>query len=174
MSVREYIGARYVMKFADPIQHASDTAYEPLTVVQYQGASYISKQYVPIGIDISNDDYWILMADYDAQIEQYRSEVETFSGSIEANTDDISSLKSIIPSTSFDSTNTVKAYIDNIKNIIPASAFDSTNTVKAAIDELSAFDIEIDSRMDTAEGSISDILSNYVYTFNTFTDAINA
>lgn len=74
MSVREYIGARYIMKFADPIQHDSTKSYEPLTVVQYEGASYISRKAVPVGIAITNTEYWIRMADFNAQIELYRQE----------------------------------------------------------------------------------------------------
>lgn len=142
MSVREYIGARYVMKFADPIQHDSTTAYEPLTVVQYQGASYISKQYVPIGISISNDDYWILLADFNSQIEQYREEVRTFDDRITANATDIDTIESKLPTSDFSSSSTVKDAIDavstNVTNtaaLLPASAFTSTNTVKKYVDD---------------------------------------
>ena len=72
MSVREYIGARYVPLFADPIDWDSTKTYEPLTVVYNQGSSYTSRQYVPAGIDISNDTYWARTGNYNAQIEQYR------------------------------------------------------------------------------------------------------
>ena len=78
MSVREYIGARYVPLFADPIDWDSTKTYEPLTIVYNQGNSYTSRQYVPAGIDISNDVYWVRTGNYNAQIEQYRSEVATF------------------------------------------------------------------------------------------------
>lgn len=76
MSVREYIGARYVPKFADPIQWSDENAYEPLTIVSNEGNSYTSKQYVPIGIGISNEDFWALTGNYNAQIEQYRQEAK--------------------------------------------------------------------------------------------------
>ena len=85
MSVREYIGARYVPLFADPIDWDSTKTYEPLTVVYNQGNSYTSRQYVPAGIDISNDTYWARTGNYNAQIEQYRSEVATFNGRITTN-----------------------------------------------------------------------------------------
>ena len=85
MSVREYIGARYVPLFADPIDWDSTKTYEPLTVVYNQGNSYTSRQYVPAGIDISNDTYWARTGNYNAQIEQYRYEVATFDDRITTN-----------------------------------------------------------------------------------------
>lgn len=73
MSVREYVGARYV-----PIvvgEWDNTRTYEPLMVVTYQGASYTSRQYVPAGIEITNESYWVLSANYNAQVEAYRQEV---------------------------------------------------------------------------------------------------
>ena len=85
MSVREYIGARYVPLFADPIDWDSTKTYEPLTIVYNQGNSYTSRQFVPAGIDISNDTYWALTGNYNAQVEQYRKEVATFDDRITTN-----------------------------------------------------------------------------------------
>ena len=82
MSVREYIGARYVPKFADPIQWSNENTYEPLTIVLNEGNSYTSKQFVPVGIDISNEDFWALTGNYNAQIEQYRQEVSRLSDKV--------------------------------------------------------------------------------------------
>ena len=93
MSVREYIGARYVPLFADPIDWDSTKTYEPLTVVYNQGNSYTSRQYVPAGIDISNDTYWARTGNYNAQIEQYRSEVATFDDRITTNETNITDLQ---------------------------------------------------------------------------------
>ena len=93
MSVREYIGARYVPLFADPIDWDSTKTYEPLTIVYNQGNSYTSRQYVPAGIDISNDTYWARTGNYNAQIEQYRSEVATFDGRITTNETNITDLQ---------------------------------------------------------------------------------
>ena len=76
MAVREYVGARYVPLFSDPLQWSNTQTYEPLTIVLNQGNSYTSRQFVPTGIDISNEDYWALTGNYNAQIEQYRQEVK--------------------------------------------------------------------------------------------------
>lgn len=86
MAVTQYIGARYVPLFADPIEWSSATAYEPLTIVTHQGNSYTSRQYVPVGIDITNDEFWASTGNYNAQVEQYRQEVQTFNNRITANT----------------------------------------------------------------------------------------
>ena len=84
MSVREYIGARYVPVFADPIQWDPTSIYEPLTVVTDQGASYVSRRYVPEGIQLNNGEYWVLWADFNAQLQHYIDEVEAFDGRIDA------------------------------------------------------------------------------------------
>ena len=78
MAVTQYVGARYVPIFADPLDWSNKNTYEPLTIVQHEGNSYTSRQYVPTGIDISNEDYWALTGNYNAQIEQYRTEVKAF------------------------------------------------------------------------------------------------
>lgn len=78
MAVTQYVGARYVPLFADPLDWDSTREYEPLTIVYNAGNSYTSRQYVPTGIDINNDDYWALTGNYNAQIEQYRQEVRAF------------------------------------------------------------------------------------------------
>lgn len=97
MAVRQYIGARYVPIFGRPgeesIQWDNSGPYEPLTVVLHQGNSYTSRQFVPAGIDITNENYWAETGNYNAQVEQYRQEVMTFDDAIEANTDDITTLK---------------------------------------------------------------------------------
>lgn len=84
MAVRQYIGSRYVPVFAKPIDWTNERTYESLTIVYHQGNSYTSKQAVPLGIDISDETYWALTGNYNAQIEQYRQEVQAFNGRISA------------------------------------------------------------------------------------------
>ena len=83
--VRQYVGARYVPVFADPMEWSDQREYEPLTIVIYQGNSYTSMQSVPVGVDISNTAYWVLTGNYNAQIEAYRQEVLAYDGRITAN-----------------------------------------------------------------------------------------
>ena len=93
MAVTQYIGARYVPLFADPMQWDSTKTYEPLTIVYNGGNSYTSRQYVPAGIQIDDDAYWALTGNYNAQIEQYRAEVARYDGRITAVEDDTAQLK---------------------------------------------------------------------------------
>ena len=90
MTVREYIGARYIPLFCGEWDNTK--AYESLSVVTYQGDSYTSMKAVPVGVDISNESYWLVSGIYNAQIEQYRNEVKTYDARIEANADAINNL----------------------------------------------------------------------------------
>lgn len=85
MGTRQYIGARYVPAFADPIQWDNKRIYEPLTMVTYLNNTYTSKKPVPQGVDINNTNYWALTGNYNAQVEQYRREVEEYKQDVEAN-----------------------------------------------------------------------------------------
>jgi hypothetical protein len=83
--VRQYVGARYVPVFADPLEWSDQRGYEPLTIVAYQGNSYTSMQSVPVGVDINNTAYWAQTGNYNAQIEAYRQEVLAYDERITAN-----------------------------------------------------------------------------------------
>lgn len=85
MAVTQYVGARYVPLFAEPLEWDNTKTYEPLTIVYNNGNSYTSRQYVPTGIDITNTHYWALTGNYNAQIEQYREEVQRYDARITAN-----------------------------------------------------------------------------------------
>ena len=80
---RQYIGARYVPKFADPIEWNDQTSYEALTIVNYMGASYTSKKAVTAGIRPTNTEYWAVTGNYNAQVEAYRQEVARCEENIE-------------------------------------------------------------------------------------------
>ena len=79
---REYVGMRYVPVFGrrgeDSIEWDGGVGtYEPLTIVTHDGDSYTSRQYVPVGVDISNGDYWAETGNYDAQVEEYLLETRS-------------------------------------------------------------------------------------------------
>lgn len=74
MSIREYVGARYVPKFFDnegSNEWAAGVVYEPLTIVTYLNNSYTSKIPVPanIGNPANNPRYWVLTGNYNAQLD---------------------------------------------------------------------------------------------------------
>ena len=72
---QQYIGARYVPVFAEPIEWDINKPYESLTIVTYQGNSYTSKCAVPGGTEITNTRYWAKTGDYNAQVAEYRAAV---------------------------------------------------------------------------------------------------
>ena len=84
MATRQYVGARYVPKFAEPIVWDIATGYEALTIVTYNNTSYTSKKPVPAGTPITNSEYWVATGNYNAQVEQYRQEVERLAEKIYA------------------------------------------------------------------------------------------
>lgn len=104
----EYTGMRYVPVFADPPEWSSANSYEPLEIVIHQGNSYTSKTFVPVGIDISDPQYWALTGNYNAQVEQYRQEVLKFDGRIAKNTKDIAKNANDIAA--------VKTVVDNLES----------------------------------------------------------
>ena len=74
MAIRNYVGARYVPKFADPVEWQANTSYEAMVIVTYNNASYTSKVPVPptVGNPADNSNYWALTGNYNAQVEEYR------------------------------------------------------------------------------------------------------
>ena len=101
--MRKYVGSRYVPIFGrigdETLSWDNTKPYEPLTIVLYNGNSYTSRQFVPIGTPIENTDYWALTANYNAQIQQYRN--------------DLDALGAKLPEGDFSSTDTVKKYVDD-------------------------------------------------------------
>ena len=82
MPTRQYVGARYVPKFADPIEWDNTRAYEALEIVTNLGTSYTSKKAVPVGVAISNTEYWVATGNYNSQVEHYVEEVQTLAESV--------------------------------------------------------------------------------------------
>lgn len=78
----QYIGSRYVPIFADPIEWDIHKSYESLTIVTHDGESYTSKCNVGPGVDITNTRYWAKTGAYNAQVEQYKSEVRDLSSQV--------------------------------------------------------------------------------------------
>lgn len=90
--MRQYIGARYVPKFYENSQNPlsceweANVNYEALTVVVYMADTYTSKKRVPltVGNPRDNAEYWALTGEFNAQVEQYREEVEEVKRNIES------------------------------------------------------------------------------------------
>ena len=76
----QYVGARYVPKFAEPLEWTANKSYESLTIVSYNNDSYTSKQPVPatVGNPAENPSYWVLTGNYNSQVEEYRKDVISY------------------------------------------------------------------------------------------------
>lgn len=82
-SITQYVGSRYVPVFADPAEWNNTRTYEPLTIVLNNGNSYTSRQFVPVGVELTNTDYWLETGNYNAQVEQYRQEVINYTNIVD-------------------------------------------------------------------------------------------
>lgn len=82
MAATQYVGARYVPLFYENSDGTPEwragVAYEPLTIVTYNGNSYTSKIPVPanIGNPSANNRYWASTGVYNQQVENLRVQVE--------------------------------------------------------------------------------------------------
>lgn len=95
VGARQYVGARYVPIFGrageDTVEWDDGAPYEPLTVVMHEGVSYVSRRYVPRGIQVTDTAYWVETYRFNAQVEQYRQEVLSFQGQIDQVREDMES-----------------------------------------------------------------------------------
>ena len=137
-------GARYIVKFHDPLTWSADDSYEAIEAVKHNAYTYISKQPVPVGVDISNTDFWLLWADPNAQMEELRQLVAGYVEDVDALEitvgqlgNDVESFGNLLPASEFSSENTVKDHIDAIDGILPGNAFSNEDTVKDYIDAVS-------------------------------------
>ena len=69
MSTTQYIGPRIIPVFAPDVEWDASKTYDALTMVQHNGETFMSRQYVPIGIDLPDsgqseefNDYWVHMS----------------------------------------------------------------------------------------------------------------
>lgn len=136
-----YVGARYVPKFAKPIDWDTERGYESLTIVTYKGESYTSKCPVPPGIDIKNTRYWALTGAYNAQVEEYKNQVKDLSQQV----------------TGFASDN--KEFRDKITQYDKDNA-EMKNSVASTVARVDA----LAERVDNADAAISDLQAGQAQT----------
>ena len=81
--MRQYIGARYVPTFADPLTWDNSHSYEALMMVDYMGDTYTSKKPVPPGIAITNTDYWVMTGSFNSQLSEIRGDLDNLESIVE-------------------------------------------------------------------------------------------
>ena len=77
-------GPRTVIVPADPIIWDVSTSYEYLTLVASTdfGQGYVSKKDVPAGTPLTDTDYWVPVASFNAQLAQIQQQIATFTAEI--------------------------------------------------------------------------------------------
>ena len=104
--MRQYIGARYVIKIYQNSQDPSSceweagVTYEPLTMVTYQNSSYLSRSDVPAtaGDPATSTTYWAQTGYYNGQIAQLQSDVSGLQSDVSGIQGDITSIQGDITS----------------------------------------------------------------------------
>lgn len=143
--VRQYVGARYVPKFASPVEWAADTSYEALTIVTFNNASYTSKIQVPptVGNPANNPKYWALTGNYNAQVEQYRQETVGYKTEVEGYRQDAENYKTQVKGYKQE-TEQYKTQVDEYKQ--------ETENIKSAISTIvsDAVNADISDKLNTA------------------------
>lgn len=81
MAIKKYIGARYAPKFMGAWDKSSE--YAALSVVYANEQSYVSRKTVPANTEITNTEFWIKSADWNAQVTQYNQNVERYQANVE-------------------------------------------------------------------------------------------
>ncbi len=81
MAIKKYIGARYAPQFMGAWDKASE--YAALSVVYTNDQSYVSRKTVPANTEITNTEFWIKSADWNAQVMQYNQNVEQYQANVE-------------------------------------------------------------------------------------------
>lgn len=81
MAIKKYIGARYTPKFMGAWDKSSE--YAALSVVYANDQSYVSRKTVPANTEITNTEFWIKSADWNAQVTQYNQNVEQYKDNVE-------------------------------------------------------------------------------------------
>ena len=88
MAVREYVGARYVPIYVGEWDSTMQTTYEPLSIVTVANVgSYTSRRFVPVGVPITDTDYWIESAVLSGQITALTNRVNAIEDDIDDVTD---------------------------------------------------------------------------------------
>lgn len=175
MTVREYVGARYIPLIMG--EWDNTVTYEPLSVVMYQGDSFTSRQYVPIGVEITNETYWAPSGNFNAQLEAYRQEVAGYSERISETETLVADLDAQMGE-GFSSENTVSDAISDIEQTAEdaetavsgvdakfGTGFSSENTVR---DEITAINAELDEITSEAVKQIKVIACEFSDALNVF------
>lgn len=151
----QYIGARYVPMFADPVNWDNERAYEPLTIVVHDGDCYTSKCFIPVGADISNGLYWVKSQDYNYQFDQLKQVVADLSKQVTAFAGDNAKFTELINNFSTEFA-TMQTEFNKWSVQFPAMS-ERLDAAEADIDALQAADAETAKTIDGLKKTDSEL-----------------
>lgn len=81
---QQYVGARYVPVFADPIEYNPEMTYEQLVIVNYLNQTYVSKKVVPPGNipTYPSTEYWLALGNTNNQYNDVLQDIATLNSSV--------------------------------------------------------------------------------------------
>lgn len=126
-----YVGARYIPRIMG--EYSNETAYEALDIVTSGGVGYISRQPVPAGTAVTNQEYWGMWGSGNAAI-------DTLTQRVSMNENDISELETGLQQTN----QNLQTTNQNLENLVipwePASTLkgDGSTDNTAAFGQLDA------------------------------------
>lgn len=158
MATNKYIGARYVPKIMGAWDNKK--SYEPLIIVQHGGNSYTSRKSVPIGIEITNEEYWACTGNYNAQIENYRQETVNAVQTVNKKLDGFSNAQDGKFQIMFNK------YKEQITKYTDGKYNDINNDVDSAIEKINQTKAEVNASISEMETTLQTTCDNYTTTVN--------
>lgn len=129
-----YVGHRYVPKIMGEWDNSQ--IYEPLSIVQYQGNSFTSGQYVPVGVEITDEEYWVSTGNYNAQVEQYRQDVRNLENDVNNINDEVIAARDGEATLNDRLDKDQQEVVTELSKTVKVTAFnDFKNKIEKAIDE---------------------------------------
>lgn len=106
--------------------------YDRLSVVLHEGNSYTSVKTVPVGIDILNDEFWVVTGNYNAQVENYKISTDLKIDNYKQDTDlQIENYKNDIDD------KMENVFVNPVNFGLDDNADDNTTALKNALDHVS-------------------------------------
>lgn len=153
MAEYSLVGAKFVPSFANPVEWNSNNAYDELTVVMHNGSSYTSRQYVPVGTEITDKNYWVCTGNYNAQYESVKNQLEGTADSglkklIDGNIKNLGYMKYYATPEMFgavgdgvtDDTSAIQAAIDSSSVLVASDhTYKITSTLKTTTEKMLKF-----------------------------------
>lgn len=170
------VGPRVTFNFITE-EWSNANEYQYYDVVNISGASYVARQNVPTGIDISNEDYWFRWNDPNAEFQELENIVHTYDSRITGNTEAVAAEKTRAQAAESANTQAIEAEKTR------AQAAENANTQAIETEKTRATGAETNleetkaaknhASADTTYGAATDTLYGHVKLYNTINDKVD-